>query len=74
MQKHKVKYAAIWKVSSKQVYNHLHKWRARWAHVSKLRDQSSAGWDEDTHTIILEDKNYKGMYRYLPEIVHKLSQ
>jgi hypothetical protein len=38
-----------------QVYYHLRKWRARWIHISKLRDLSGAGWDEDTHIIILED-------------------
>ena len=47
-------------VSSQQVYNHLRKWRARWIHVSKLRDLSGAGWDEGTHTIILEDEHYIG--------------
>ncbi|XBH57858.1 hypothetical protein VPH35_079392 [Triticum aestivum] len=36
------------KVTSTQVYNHLRKWRARWIQVSKLRDLSSASWDEDT--------------------------
>ena len=47
-------------VSSQQVYNHLRKWRTRWIHISKLRDLSGAGWDEDSCTIILEDAHYRG--------------
>jgi hypothetical protein len=48
-------------VSSKHVYNHLSKWRARWVHLSKLRDLiSGAGWDEETFTIVLEDGHYNG--------------
>ncbi|CAM0944119.1 unnamed protein product [Alopecurus aequalis] len=35
------------------VYNHPRKWRMRWIQVSKLRDLSGAGWDEET--IILEE-------------------
>jgi hypothetical protein len=46
-------------VSSQQVYNHLRKWRGRWIKVSKLRYLSGARWDEDTHTIILEDEHYR---------------
>ncbi|CAM0906100.1 unnamed protein product [Alopecurus aequalis] len=47
-------------VSSTQVYNHLRKWRMRWIQVSKLRDLSGAGWDEETLTIILEEVHYRG--------------
>ncbi|CAM0904209.1 unnamed protein product [Alopecurus aequalis] len=47
-------------VSSTQVYNHLRKWRMRWIQVSKLRDLSGAGWDEETCTIILEEVHYRG--------------
>ena len=47
-------------VSSQQVYNHLRKWRTRWIHISKLRDLSGAGWDEDTCTIMLEEAHYRG--------------
>ena len=35
-------------VSATQVYNHLRKWRSRWIQVFKLRDVSSASWDENT--------------------------
>ncbi|KAM0907977.1 hypothetical protein ACQ4PT_015757 [Festuca glaucescens] len=31
-----------------------------WIHVTKLRDLNGAGWDEETHTILLEDENYIG--------------
>jgi Golgi nucleoside diphosphatase len=44
-------------VSSLQVYNHLHKWRARRIKVSKLRDLSDAQSNVDTHTIIMEDEH-----------------
>jgi phosphoribosylformimino-5-aminoimidazole carboxamide ribonucleotide (ProFAR) isomerase len=47
-------------VSSWQVYNHLHKWRARCIKVSKLRDLSGAQSDEDTHTIIMDDEHKRG--------------
>ncbi|CAM0910915.1 unnamed protein product [Alopecurus aequalis] len=46
-------------VTSTQVYNHLRKWRMRWIQVSKLRDLSGAGWDEETCTIILEEVYYR---------------
>ncbi|CAM0949069.1 unnamed protein product [Alopecurus aequalis] len=46
-------------VSSTRVYNHLRKWRVRWIQVSKLRDLSGAGWDEETCTIILEEVHYR---------------
>ncbi|KAF7054736.1 hypothetical protein CFC21_062363 [Triticum aestivum] len=48
------------KVTSTQAYNHLRKWRARWIQVSKLRDLSSASWDEDTCSILLEAEHYQG--------------
>jgi hypothetical protein len=48
-------------VSSTQVYKHLHKWRSGWIHVSKLRELSAAGWDDDTNTIILENDHYIGI-------------
>ncbi|CAM0884818.1 unnamed protein product [Alopecurus aequalis] len=47
-------------VTSTHVYNHLRKWRMRWIQVSKLRDLSGAGWDEETCTIILEEVHYRG--------------
>ncbi|CAM0872770.1 unnamed protein product [Alopecurus aequalis] len=46
-------------VTSTQVYNHLRKWRLRWIQVSKLRDLSAAGWDEEICTIILEEAHYR---------------
>jgi hypothetical protein len=52
-------------VSSTQVYNHLHKWRSRWIHISKLRDLSGAGWDEETHNILLDDNHYIGHFSVL---------
>ena len=45
-------------VTSTHVYNHLRKWRT--IHISKLRDLSSAGWDEDNKTIALEEEHYLG--------------
>jgi hypothetical protein len=46
---------------STQVYKHLRKWRSGWIHVSKLRELSAAGCDEDTNTIILDDDHYIGI-------------
>jgi hypothetical protein len=60
-------------VSSTQVYNHLHKWRARWIHISNLRDLGDAGWDEDTHTIILEDDHYIGHVSVFTSHLHNHS-
>jgi hypothetical protein len=39
-------------VTGTQVYNHLHKWRQRWARVCKFRDLSGALWD----ALMLTDK------------------
>ncbi|CAM0911900.1 unnamed protein product [Alopecurus aequalis] len=47
-------------VTSTQVYNHLREWRMRWIQVSKLRNLSGAGCDEETCTIILEEVHYRG--------------
>jgi hypothetical protein len=47
-------------VTSTQVYNHLRKWRTRWIQINKLRDLSSAQWDEETCTIVLETDHYQG--------------
>jgi hypothetical protein len=57
-------------VSSTQVYNHLCKWISRWIHISKLRDLSGAGWDEDTHTILLDDEHYIGHVSVLTSQLH----
>jgi hypothetical protein len=47
-------------VTSTQVYNHLRKWRQKWAKVSKLRDLSAALWDDTTNAIMLEHDHYLG--------------
>jgi hypothetical protein len=41
-------------VSPTQVYNHLRKWRQKWAKVAKLKDLSGAIWDDTTKAIMLE--------------------
>ncbi|CAD6260160.1 unnamed protein product [Miscanthus lutarioriparius] len=47
-------------VSPTQVYNHLRKWRQKWARVSKLKDLSGAVWDDQAHAIMLEQEHYLG--------------
>ncbi|XP_066358187.1 uncharacterized protein [Miscanthus floridulus] len=47
-------------VSPTQVYNHLRKWRQKWARVSKLKDLSGALWDDQAHAIMLEQEHYLG--------------
>ncbi|XP_066311251.1 uncharacterized protein [Miscanthus floridulus] len=47
-------------VSPTQVYNHLRKWRRKWARVSKLKDLSAALWDDQAHAIMLEQEHYLG--------------
>ena len=47
-------------VSPTQVYNHLRKWRQKWARVIKLKDLSGALFDQDTQAIILELEHYPG--------------
>jgi len=47
-------------VSPTQVYNHLRKWRQKWARVSKLKDLSAALWDDQAHAIMLEQEHYLG--------------
>jgi hypothetical protein len=47
-------------VSPTQVYNHLRKWRQKWARVAKLKDLSGALWDSDTNAIMLEQEHYLG--------------
>ena len=41
-------------VSPTQVYNHLRKWRQKWARICKLKDLSGALWDNDVNAIMLE--------------------
>ncbi|CAD6341265.1 unnamed protein product [Miscanthus lutarioriparius] len=50
-------------VSPTQVYNHLRKWRQKWARVSKLKDLSGALWDDQAHAIMLEQEHYLGHYK-----------
>jgi len=47
-------------VSPTQVYNHLRKWRQKWARVSKLKELSGALWDDQAHAIMLEQEHYLG--------------
>jgi methionine salvage enolase-phosphatase E1 len=42
------------------VYNHLRKWRQKWAKVAKLKDLSGAIWDDTTKAIMLETDHYLG--------------
>ena len=41
-------------VSPNQVYNHLRRWRQKWARVCKLKDLSGALFDHETNAIMLE--------------------
>jgi hypothetical protein len=36
-------------VTPTQVYNHLRKWKQKWAKVAKLKDLSGATFDDDCH-------------------------
>jgi hypothetical protein len=47
-------------VSVQQIYNHLRKWRQRWAKIVRLKDLSGAFWDEDLHMIVLDDEHIIG--------------
>ncbi|CAD6240681.1 unnamed protein product [Miscanthus lutarioriparius] len=47
-------------VSPSQVYNHLRKWRQKWARVVKLKDLSGALFDHDVNAIKLEPEHYIG--------------
>jgi hypothetical protein len=47
-------------VSPTQVYNHLRKWRQKWARVTKLKDLSGALWDDQVHAIMLDQGHYLG--------------
>ncbi|XP_062208563.1 uncharacterized protein LOC133910057 [Phragmites australis] len=60
-------------VSGSQVYNHLRKWRSRWVKICKLRDISGALWDDNTHSIVLEDEHYKGHIKDHPADVDYLN-
>ncbi|TVU19790.1 hypothetical protein EJB05_35961, partial [Eragrostis curvula] len=54
-------------VTATQVYNHLRKWRQRWGKVCKLKDLSSALWDEDTCSIVIEHEHYLGHIKDHPK-------
>jgi hypothetical protein len=41
-----------------QVYNHLRKWRQKWAKVAKLKDLSGALWDSELNAIRLDVEYY----------------
>ena len=45
-------------VSPIQVYNHLRKWRQKWARISKLKDLSGALWDSGSNSMMLEGEHY----------------
>jgi hypothetical protein len=45
-------------VSPTQEYNHLRKWRQKWAKVAKLKDLSGALWDSDLNAIMLDVEHY----------------
>lgn len=47
-------------VSPTQVYNHLRKWRQKWARICKLKDLSGALFDSDTNSIMLDGEHYLG--------------
>ena len=56
-------------VSPTQVYNHLRKWRQKWARVCKLKDLSSALFDHDVNAIMLEPDHYIGHYKVETESI-----
>jgi hypothetical protein len=45
-------------VSPTQVYNHLRKWRQKWAKVAKLKDLSGVLWDSEFNAIMLDVEHY----------------
>jgi hypothetical protein len=47
-------------VSPTQVYNHLRKWRQKWAKVAKLKELSGALFDDTTNAIMLDTEHYLG--------------
>ncbi|CAO1945313.1 unnamed protein product [Urochloa humidicola] len=47
-------------VSPTQVYNHLRKWKQKWAKIAKLKDLSGANFDDDSHAIMLEQDHFLG--------------
>ena len=47
-------------VTHTQVYNHLHKWRAKWIRICRLKDLSGALWDEGLCMITMDPEHYNG--------------
>ena len=45
-------------VSGSQVTNHLKTWRTSWSNICNYKKISSAHFDEQTRTILLDEKNY----------------
>jgi alpha-glucuronidase len=41
-------------MSSTQVYNHLRKWKQKWAKVARLKDLIGATFDDEVHAIMLD--------------------
>jgi len=60
-------------VSPTQVYNHLRKWRQKWARVVKLKDLSGALFDHDVNAIMLEPEHYIGHCKVEKESIGFLS-
>ena len=60
-------------VSPTQVYNHLRKWRQKWARVVKLKDLSGALFGHDDNAMMLEPKHYIGHYKVEKESIAFLS-
>ena len=47
------------------MYNHLRKWRQKWARVVKLKDLSGALWDANANAIMLDQDHYLGHCKVL---------
>ena len=60
-------------VSPTQVYNHLRKWRQKWARVVKLKDLSGVLFDHDVNAIVLEPEHYIGHCKVETESIPFLS-
>ena len=60
-------------VSPTQVYNHLRKWRQKWARIVKLKDLSGALFDHDVNAIMLEHEHYIGHCKVEKESISFLS-
>ncbi|KAJ1274686.1 hypothetical protein BS78_05G080600 [Paspalum vaginatum] len=54
-------------MSGTQVYNHLRKWRSKWAKISKLKNLSGALWDDTNYVISLDQEQYNGHVQAHPK-------